>query len=218
MLRRLLAEFLGTAFLLMSIIGSGIMAVNLNADNMAVSLLCNSISVGAALVVLITIFAPISGAHFNPAVSLYFMIKKQLPILHGFAYVVTQITAAIIGVILTNLMFDLDGISISQTMRSSEGRWLSEFIATFGLMITIIGTVRFKPDFIAAAVGLYILSAFWFTASTSFANPAVTIGRMFSDSFAGIDPSSVGLYIMMQLLGVIASIFVCRILWPSCTD
>ncbi len=215
MVRSLIAEFLGTAFLLMAIVGSGIMAANLSDGNNGLALLANCISVGAALVVLITIFAPLSGAHFNPAVSLYFFLQKQLSLRIFCAYVPTQILGAVIGVVLANVMFDLESTSTAQTVRSGEGQWLSECIATFGLIIVIVGTLKTKADFVPVAVGLYILSAFWFTSSTSFANPAVTIGRIFSDTFAGIEPHSALMFMPFQFIGVLAAFLCCKYLWPS---
>jgi glycerol uptake facilitator-like aquaporin len=189
--RRLTAEGLGTAFLLAAVVGSGIMGERLAGGNVAIALLANTIATGAALTVLISIFAPISGAHFNPAVTLVFMLKRELPIGLGIAYIVVQIVAAIAGVYAAHLMFNKPVFEIATKLRDGPAQAFSEFVATFGLIATILGGVRFCPDRVPVVVGLYIASAYWFTASTSFANPAVTIARALSDSFAGIPRSRV---------------------------
>jgi glycerol uptake facilitator-like aquaporin len=203
--RRLAAEALGTLILVMAVVGSGIMAENLAGGNQAVALLCNTIATGAVLFVIITIFAPVSGAHFNPAVSMVATLRGELDWRTALAYVVVQIIGGCVGAVLAHLMFGLDLIQLGSKARSGIGQWAGEFIATFGLIGTILGCVRFKPEAVATAVALYITSAYWFTASTSFANPAVTIARSLSDTFAGIAPSDAPGFIVAELLGALAS-------------
>jgi glycerol uptake facilitator-like aquaporin len=203
--RRLAAEALGTALLVAAVVGSGIMADRLSGGNVALALLCNTLATGAILVVIITIFAPISGAHFNPAVSLVMMIRGELDRRDALLYVLAQIAGGCLGAVFAHLMFGLEPIQLGGTARTGLPQWFAEFVATFGLLITILGCVRFKPDAVAFAVGLYITSAYWFTASTSFANPAVTIGRSFSNTFAGIAPSDVPGFIVAQILGALAA-------------
>ena len=199
--RRLVAEGLGTVLLVAAVIGSGIMAAKLAGGNTAIALLCNTLATGAILVVIITILAPISGAHFNPAVSLVMAIGGKLDRGEAAAYMVVQI----IGALFAHLMFGLDPFQLSTTARTGLPQWFAEFVATFGLVVTILGCVRFRPDAVAFAVGLYITSAYWFTASTSFANPAVTIARSLSDTFAGIAPSDVPGFIIAQILGALVA-------------
>src|SRR5262245_35505226 len=189
--QRLLAEALGTAFLLATVIGSGIMGAKLAGGNSALALLGNTLPTGAILVVLILIFGPVSGAHFNPAVSLAFALRGELPWRDAASYVAVQIAGGIVGVWAAHLMFELPVLQLSRTARSGSGQWLAEFVATFGLLLVIFGCVTHTPQAVAYAVGLYITAAYWFTASTSFANPAVTIARSLSDTFAGIAPPGV---------------------------
>ncbi len=203
-LRRLTAETLGTAFLLAAVVGSGIMAEKLSGGNVAIALLANTIATGAALVVLISIFAPVSGAHFNPAVTLYFAMRREIGWRNAIAYVFVQIVSAIAGVWLAHAMFATPIIEVSEKLRDGPSQWLSEFVATFGLLLTIAGCAR-KPDTTPALVGLYIAAAYWFTASTSFANPAVTIARSLTDSFAGIAPRSAPYFIGAQLMASLAA-------------
>ena len=203
-----LAEFLGTLLLLATVIGSGIMGEALANGNTAIALLGNTIPTGAILFVLITMFGPISGAHFNPAVTLAFLFKREISSGNAGIYIALQVAGGICGVILANLMFDLDGIQISEKIRSSQGQWISETVATFGLLLAIFTTIRSKPDAVPAVVGLYITAAYWFTASTSFANPAVTIARQFSNTFAGIAPSSVVIFMCAQFAGVLLALWV----------
>jgi glycerol uptake facilitator-like aquaporin len=203
--RRLAAEALGTGLLVAAVIGSGIMAARLAGGNDALALLCNTLATGAILVVIITIFAPVSGAHFNPAVSLVMAVRGELSRGDASLYVVVQIVGGCLGALLAHLMFGLEPLQFGTTARTGLPQWLAEFVATFGLLLTILGCVRFKPDAVAFAVGLYITSAYWFTASTSFANPAVTIGRSLSDTFAGIAPSDVPGFIVAQILGALAA-------------
>jgi glycerol uptake facilitator-like aquaporin len=212
--RRVFSEALGTAFLLAAVVGSGIMAQRLAGGNVALALLCNTLATGAMLAVLILIFASTSGAHFNPAVSLAFALRGELPWTIAGAYVVAQVIGAIVGVWAAHLMFELPLWQISTTLRSGAGQWLAEFIAAFGLLLTILGCVGAAPGAVAYAVGLYITAAYWFTASTSFANPAVTIARSLSDTFAGIAPAGVLAFIAAQVLGSIAAVVLARWLWP----
>lgn len=197
--RRLSAEALGTALLLAAVVGSGVMAERLSGGNDAIALLCNTVATSAALVVLISIFASLSGAHFNPAVTLYFALRREIGWGEGAAYAAVQVVAAIAGVWLAHAMFAMPIAEVSHKLRNGPSQWLSEFVATFGLLLTIAGCAR-KPDTTPALVGLYIAAAYWFTASTSFANPAVTIARSLTNSFAGIAPSSVLPFIAAQLL------------------
>jgi glycerol uptake facilitator-like aquaporin len=208
MTRRLFAEALGTALLLAVVIGSGIMGQRLAAGNTAVALLGNTMATGAGLVVLITVFGPISGAHFNPAVTLAFAVRREIPARVALAYVVAQTLGAVLGVWAAHLMFAEPVIQVSTKLREGPAQGFSEFVATFGLVGVILGALRFRPDFTPVAVGLYITAAYWFTASTSFANPAVTVARSLSDTFAGIAPSSAPLFIAAQLAGALAAVAV----------
>lgn len=199
--RRLVAELLGTALLLAIVIGSGIMGERLAGGNDAIALLGNTLSTGAGLVVLITVFGPLSGAHFNPAVTLVFAARRELGWGLAAAYVAVQVAGAVAGAWLAHLMFGEQVLQLSHKLRDGPAQALSEAIATFGLIATILGSVRFKPEATPMMVGLYITSAYWFTASTSFANPAVTMARSLSDTFAGIAPSSAPAFIAAQLVG-----------------
>lgn len=203
--RKLAAEGLGTAFLLAAVVGSGIMAERLSGGNVAIALLANTIATGAALTVLIAIFGPLSGAHFNPAVTIYFGLKREIAIGEALAYISVQVISAIIGVYIAHAMFGTAVLEVSQKLREGPGQALSEFVATFGLIATIAGTVRFRPSLTPGLVGLYITSAYWFTASTSFANPAVTIARSLTNTFAGIAPHSAPTFIAAQLLAAISA-------------
>lgn len=205
MTRRLAAEALGTAFLLMAVVGSGIMAERLAGGNQAVALLANTLATGAALAVLIVIFGPLSGAHFNPAVTLCMAIRRDIAPGAALAYVAVQAAAAIAGVLLAHAMFAAPVFEVSHHLRDGGSQALSEFIATFGLIATILGALAFRPAAIPALVGLYIAAAYWFTASTSFANPAVTIARAMTDSFSGIAPSSVPAFLAAQIAGALAA-------------
>jgi len=203
--RKLGAEALGTALLLATVVGSGIMAENLAGGNTAIALLGNTIPTGAILVVLIMVFAPVSGAHFNPAVTLAFLLRKEITAGAAACYVLTQIAAAIIGVWIAHAMFDVSVLQASAKARTGGGQWFSEGVATFGLVLAILGTLRWGPRTVAASVGLYITAAYWFTASTSFANPAVTIGRTFSDTFSGIQAQHAPAFIVAQFAGAIVA-------------
>ncbi len=209
---RTFAEALGTALLLATVVGSGIMAERLAGGNVAIALLANALATGAMLVVLIQIFAPISGAHFNPAVSLVAMLSGEMSATVFAAYVAIQVPAAIAGVQLAHAMFDLDIVQVSDTARAGTGQWISEGVATFGLVLAILMTVRHRPDFVAVVVGLYITAAYWFTASTSFANPAVTIARTMTDTFAGIAPGDAPAFIAAQVAGAVLAMGAARVL------
>lgn len=209
-LERLGAELVGTAFLLATVVGSGIMAELLADGNVAIALLGNTIPTGAILVVLITMFGPVSGAHFNPAVTLVFRMRNEISNADSLAYVAAQIIGGIIGVWIAHLMFDLEVIQFSQKARTGGAQWLAEGVATFGLIVAILGTLRFRPTAVPMAVGLYITAAYWFTASTSFANPAVTIARSFSDTFAGIAPANMPAFILAQLAGAVIAGLYCK--------
>ena len=213
--RQVFAEWLGTAFLLAAVIGSGIMAQRLSGGNVALALLCNTIATGAILVVLILIFAPLSGAQFNPAVTLAVALRRELPWPVAGLYVAAQIIGAIAGVWIAHLMFELPVWQLSLTTRAGIGQWLAEMVATFGLLLTIFGCAARSPGAIPYAVGLYITSAYWFTASTSFANPAVTLARSLSNTFAGIVPDGVAAFVAAQLLGALLAVILSRWLWSE---
>ncbi|MER9876183.1 MIP/aquaporin family protein [Mesorhizobium sp. M0195] len=200
--RRLAAEALGTALLVATVVGSGIMADRLSND-VAVSLLGNTLPTGAILVVLITIFGPISGAHFNPAVTLVFALRREIETNAALAYVAAQIAGGIAGTLLAHAMFELPIPQVSATVRTGSGQWIAELVAAFGLVFTILAGLRSRPDSIPWLVGLYITAAYWFTASTSFANPAVAIARAFSNTFAGIRPADLAGFIAAELLGAL---------------
>jgi glycerol uptake facilitator-like aquaporin len=204
--RRLAAEGLGTALLLAIVVGSGIMGERLAAGNDALALLGNTLATGAGLVVLITIFGPLSGAHFNPAVTLAFALRREISWRLALVYVLAQIAGGVLGVLGAHAMFAEPILQVSTKLRDGPAQAFSEFVATFGLIGAILGTLRFRPDFTPVAVGLYITAAYWFTASTSFANPAVTVARALSDTFAGIAPSSAPAFIAAQLLGALAAV------------
>jgi len=205
--RRIFAETLGSAMLVATVVGSGIMADALSADD-GTALLGNTLSTGAILVVLITLFGPVSGAHFNPVVSLVFALRRELPWLLAGAYVLGQIVGGIAGCLLANGMFDLPLFQISHKARFGSGQWLGESVATFGLVATILCGVRLRAEAMPVLVGLFITAAYWFTSSTSFANPAVAIARMFSDTFAGIRPADVPIFILAQTAGGLTAMVV----------
>lgn len=213
--QRVFAEWLGTAFLLAAVVGSGIMAVKLADGNNALALLCNTIPTGAILAVLVLIFGPLSGAHFNPAVSLAFAIRRAMRWQEAALYTSAQMAGGIVGVWAAHLMFELPVWQFSTTVRTGPGQWLAEAVATFGLLMTIFGCVARTPAAAPYAVALYITSAYWFTASTSFANPAVTIARCLSDTFAGIAPAGVPAFVVAQLVGTAAALCASAWLWPK---
>ncbi|MGB5557494.1 MAG: MIP/aquaporin family protein [Paracoccaceae bacterium] len=200
-MNRLLAEALGTAFLLIGVVGSGIMAETLSPQNIGVALLANAIATGCILYVLITILGPVSGAQFNPAVTLAFALRRQIAPPEALAFVAVQIIGGVLGVWAAHLMFDQPVLQYSATLRTGPAQWWAEVVASFGLIFTILGGLRHRPEAVPALVALYITGAYWFTASTSFANPAVTIARSFTDTFAGIAPSHMPAFIAMQLIG-----------------
>jgi glycerol uptake facilitator-like aquaporin len=203
--RRLAAEVLGTGLLVACVVGSGIMAAKLAGDQAALALLCNTLPTGAILVVLVTILGPVSGAHFNPAVSAALALRRELSAGELVAYVLAQIAGGVAGSALAHGMFDLPLVQMSVTVRTGTGQWLGEITAAFGLLLTIFGCVRFNPASVPWCVGLYITAAYWFTSSTSFANPAVTIARGLSDTFVGIRPGDVPAFIVAQLVGALAA-------------
>jgi len=208
--QRFAAEFIGTAFLLATVVGSGIMAEALAGGNVAIALLGNTIPTGAILVVLITMLGPISGAHFNPAVTLIFWLRKEITTTDSLAYIGVQVLGGILGVWAAHLMFDETLFQLSTKARTGEAQWFAEAVATFGLVFTILATLKTKASAVPMAVGLYITAAYWFTASTSFANPAVTIARSLSDTFAGIYPGHMPIFILSQLVGAVAALYVCQ--------
>lgn len=213
--RALAAEGIGTAFLLATVIGSGIMAERLSGGNEGLALLANTIPTGAILVVLILVFGPLSGAHFNPAVSLAFALRGQFPWNAVALYAVMQVAGAILGAWAAHLMFDLPVFQFASKIRGGNGQWFAEAVATFGLVLTIFGCAARTPSAVAHAVGLYITAAYWFTASTSFANPAVTIARALSDTFAGIAPGSAPAFVAAQLAGALVAVVLAAWLWKA---
>jgi glycerol uptake facilitator-like aquaporin len=210
---RIVAEWLGTAFLLAAVVGSGIMAQKLSGGNVALALLCNTIPTGAILVVLILVFGPVSGAHFNPAVTLAFASRGELSLITAAIYIAAQLAGGIAGVWAAHAMFELPVVQFSLTQRTGAGQWFAEAVATFGLLLTIFGCAARTPAAIPYAIGLYITSAYWFTASTSFANPAVTIARSLSDTFAGIAPGGIAAFVTAQLLGAAAAVLLAGWMW-----
>jgi glycerol uptake facilitator-like aquaporin len=204
--RRLVAEVIGTAMLLATVVGSGIMAETLAGGNVALALLGNTIPTGAILFVLITMLGPVSGAHFNPAVTFAFSLSGGISRRDGLLYLLAQLLGAVAGVWIAHLMFDHQVFELSDRMRSGPGQWLSEAVATGGLVFTIFATLKARPQAIASSVGLYITAAYWFTASTSFANPAVTVARSLTNSFAGIRPADVAVFVVVQLIGAGAAV------------
>lgn len=210
---RLLAEALGTGFLLATVVGSGIMAETLAGGNQAIALLGNTLPTGAILAVLILVFGPVSGAHFNPAVSFAFAVRGELPWRDAALFIAVQVVGGIAGVLVAHLMFDLPAFQASTTLRTGGGQWLGEFVATFGLVLTILALVARNAAAIPFAVGLYITAAYWFTSSTSFANPAVTIARSMTDTFSGIAPGHAPAFIVAQFVGAGAAIGIARVLY-----
>lgn len=213
--RRLIAEGLGSGLLFACVVGSGIMAEALAGGNVAIALLGNTLATAAILYVLITIFGPISGAHFNPAVTMVMRLRGEIATREALAFVVMQLAGGILGIWAAHLMFDLPIIQISTKARTGIGQWAGEFVATFGLLLTILGTVRYRPDNVPVAVGLYITAGYWFTSSTSFANPAIAVARSLSNSFAGIAPADVPMFIAAQLAGALAAWGLGRVLFAE---
>lgn len=212
--RRIAAEGLGSFFLFTCVIGSGMMAERLSGGNVAIALLGNTLATGAILFVLITMLGPISGAHMNPAVSLVAAVRRELHWSDAGAYIATQLALGILGAFAAHLMFDVPLLQLSEKSRTGLGQWAGEAVATFGLVLTILGTVRFRREWVAPSVALYIASAYWFTSSTSFANPAITVARSLSDTFAGIAPTDVLPFIAAQLLGAALAAITARFLLP----
>ncbi|MEM7505149.1 MAG: MIP/aquaporin family protein [Pseudomonadota bacterium] len=212
-LRELSAEFLGTLFLLTTIVGSGIMGDALSSGAVGLALLPHAIAIGCMLFVLITLFGPVSGAHFNPAVTLVFALRGDLAAAKAIGFICAQIAGAICGTLLAHLMFDLHLLQISEKLRSSTGQWVAEGVATFGLLLVILAGLRVKPQAIPAMVGLYITAALWFTASTSFANPAVTVARALTETFTGIRPQDVLPFIAAQTAGAVLALLVVPLIW-----
>ena len=212
--RRLLAEALGTAILVATVVGSGIMAQRLAGGNQAVALLGNTIPTGAILVVIITIFGPISGAHFNPAVSLVFAARGEFPWREVIPYIIVQCAGGVGGTVVAHLMFDLPPLMIGTTARSGPSQWLAEMVATFALVLTILGGLRYAAQAIPWLVGLVITAAYWFTSSTSFANPAVTLARGFTTTFAGIAINHVPAFIAAQIVGAFIALLLSAVLFP----
>jgi glycerol uptake facilitator-like aquaporin len=206
MTRPLMAEVIGTALLVATVVGSGIMAETLAGGNVAIALLANTLATGCILVVLILVLGPISGAHFNPAVSMAFALRGSIGPLRALCYVAAQITGALLGTLLAHAMFAVDLFQVSSHARGGSAQWLSEMIATFALVATILALVRSRPDAVAYAVGLVVMAGYWYTASTSFANPAVAIGRAFTETFSGIAPADVPGFIAAQLIGAAAAV------------
>jgi glycerol uptake facilitator-like aquaporin len=213
--QRLIAEGVGSFFLFACVIGSGIMAENLSGGNDAVALLGNTIATGAILFVLITMLGPVSGAHMNPAVSLVAASRGELRWPDAGAYIAAQLVFGILGAWAAHLMFDLPTLQLSVKARTGLGQWTGEAVATFGLILTILGTVRHRREWVPASVALYITAAYWFTSSTSFANPAITVARSLSDTFAGIAPSDVPAFVVAQLLGAGIAALTARWLFSS---
>nr|WP_247713754.1 MIP/aquaporin family protein [Qipengyuania sphaerica] len=197
------SEFLGTLLLVATVVGSGIMAETLSPENFGVALLANTIATGAILYVLITILGPVSGAHFNPAVTLAFLLRRDIGAVPSLWFVMVQVAGGVGGAFLAHAMFDVDLVQLSTNVRTGPSQWLSEGVATFALVFTIIGAIRARPEAVPAAVALVIVAGYWFTASTSFANPAVTIGRAFTDSFSGIAPADAPAFIASQIAGAV---------------
>jgi glycerol uptake facilitator-like aquaporin len=215
MRRALAAEGVGSFFLFATVIGSGIMAERLAGGNVAVALLGNTMATAAMLFVLITMLGPISGAHFNPAVSLVMALRRELAWRDVLPYIFVQISFGVLGAWAAHLMFDVPILQVSTHARTGIGQWTGEAIATFGLILTIIGTARHRPQWIPASVALYITAAYWFTSSTSFANPAITIARSLTNSFSGIAPSDVPMFIAAQLFGALAAMIMARLLFAA---
>jgi glycerol uptake facilitator-like aquaporin len=213
--RRAVAECLGTSFLVAGVVGSGIMAAKLAGGNGALALLCNTLPTGAILTVLILTFGPVSGAHFNPAVSIEMVLRRELPGTAFAIYIGAQVFGGIFGAFAAHAMFELPLWEVSITERTGLGQWFAEFVATFGLVLTILGCLARTPSAVPYAVGLYITAAYWFTASTSFANPAITIARALSNTYAGISPPSIAAFIAAQLTGMLAAVALAHWLWSS---
>ena len=206
--RKLAAEFIGTAFLLATVVGSGIMAERLAGGNEAIALLGNTIPTGAILVVLIVLFGPVSGAHFNPAVTIAFLVRREIGVALALAFIAIQIAGGLTGTWAAHLMFAEEVLQVSTKLREGASQWFAEVVATFGLLMAIFGALRWRPDFVPFSVGLYITAAYWFTASTSFANPAVTVARSFTDTFSGINPANMPAFVIAEIVGALLAVAV----------
>ena len=218
MLKRTLAEFLGTMLLLVAIVGSGIMAEDLSGGITGLAHLANAITIGAMLYVLLTVFGTVSGAHFNPLVSAAMALSVRLQARDAVLYAVAQVLGAILGVWLAHIMFNQPVFQLSEKLRWGMGQWVAEAVATFGLLLTLFGALRGNPDNLPAVVSLYVAAAYWFTSSASMANPAITIARSLTSSFAGIAPSSIALLIIAQLIGAILAMLVLNFLFTEEPD
>jgi glycerol uptake facilitator-like aquaporin len=220
--RRLCAEFLGTALLVAVVVGSGIMGDRLSDGSAGLALLANALATGAGLVVLIWVFGPVSGAHFNPVVSLSFALQRRLPWKDCIWYVAAQVIGGLAGVMMAHVMFDMALLAPSSHARGGIGLWAGEIVASFGLVMTILGCARARPEAVPLAVGLFIMSGYWFTSSTSFANPAVTVARSLTDTFSGIMPADTGGFVLAQVTGALLATCVFQWLWrgklPGATD
>ena len=216
--QRIVAEALGSFFLFATVVGSGIMAERLAGGNVALALMGNTLATGAMLFVLITMLGPVSGAHFNPAVTLVMRLRGAIGSAAACAFIAAQLVGGIMGVWAAHLMFDVPILQLSTHVRTGTGQWAGEFVATFGLLLTIIGTVRHRPAWVPASVALYITAAYWFTSSTSFANPAITIARSLSNSFAGIAPGDAPGFIIAQIAGALAAHGAALLLFPEVDD
>lgn len=216
--RAVISEALGSLMLFATVVGSGIMAERLAGGNVAIALLGNTAATGAILFVLITMLGPVSGAHMNPAVTLVMRMRGQVGTETAIAYLVAQLVGGVLGVWIAHLMFGVPILQLSAKVRTGAGQWAGEAVATFGLVLTILGTAKMRPGHIPASVALYITAAYWFTSSTSFANPAITIARCLSDSFAGIAPSCVPAFIAAQLIGAIAAHFAADLIFSHCAE
>ncbi|MEM9311023.1 MAG: aquaporin [Pseudomonadota bacterium] len=214
--RKLVAEAIGTFFLFLAVIGSGIMAEDLASGNGGVALISNTLSIGAILFVLISMLGPISGAHFNPAVTLAFVVRREIRPGLAAAFVAVQVVAGSCAGFVAHVMFTLPVLQVSDTPRTGVGQWAGEFIATFGLVLTILLLLRYRPAAIPAAVALYISSAIWFTSSTSFANPAIAVARTLTDTYTGIAPGDAPMFIAAQLIGSLVAVATAR--WLTATD
>ncbi|MCU0947995.1 MAG: aquaporin [Porphyrobacter sp.] len=215
MIARLFAEALGTFFLFATVMGAGIMADNLAGGNVAVALIGTTLPIGAILYVIIVMLGPVSGAHFNPVVTLVMRLRGEIASGAAFAYVAVQIASGILAAFAVHLMFDLPILQIADTPRTGIGQWAGEVVATFGLILTILATVRTKPEAVPISVALYIFAACWFTSSTSFANPAITIARSFTDTFTGIAPGDIPAFVIAQVAGALAAMGAMRVLFPD---
>lgn len=215
MTKTIVSEFLGTLLLLATVVGSGIMGETLSGGNVAIALLANALATGAMLFVLINIFGPVSGAHFNPVVTVAMFVTRRISSGSAGLYILAQVAGAMFGVLLAHLMFDQSLLQVSTKIRWGQGQWWSEFTATLGLILTILALLKHKPEVIPQSVALYIVGAYWFTASTSFANPAVTIARGFTDSFSGIAPSGILAFIFAQCAGGLIAVIVARYLFDK---